>query len=296
MRYLAHLAHETTARVARPRPLWLPETAPMLEEHVVELTSTSATPLPEPARPDFSESQAERFLPSQVRFDEQRTSAFDQEDVAQSAPRSERLSRYEQRDTPAAAFQEQAAFVHPISSAMSDTQQRGIRERHTQPSPQIFPPAVPAAHPVDWANTQANHLETDSPTTHTRDTRAERPSQEHADAPVTLNAVLALIAEQQNEIDRGYQDGSRRERSSLTEAWPVSRDDARPSGGREERASSAPQQSTEPEIRLHIGSIVVQVEPTPASPAVHPRQHAQHGRETGRQNTSNRWSRNFLDR
>ena len=107
--------------------------------------------------------------------------------------------------------------------------------------------------------------------------RREGRDEEEQPAARTLQSVVAEVERRQKELELQYR--------SQQPAMFVG-----PTVGRASAAAAQPEPAGEGDVRLNIGSIVVQVDPAPSAAQLPPRA------VPPAFDTSNRWARSFLDR
>jgi len=297
MRYLSHLARETRAKVTPPRqPSWLrpigllvkesavetvaqldlsPDPSPLLEfpaTKVHPLRAPAALENPQPAtlEPAVHKETVLKPLPSRKFLQPAERTTSSGTEPLPSLP----SKLVEAQRAPANIQRRQLIFSvrHIEESAAQNT---GFLEpEELLPSP---PPRSLVAHPApahiergESASFPAGHLET-------RAVRRVEP------AP-NLGAVRAEIARRQQELELQYQDNQIRPAAvgHATQTSPEVRE--RGQDGRRE------------DVRINIGSIIVQTEPEPASNVAQAASARPPFQLRPARDVSDHWARSFLDR
>ncbi len=298
MRYLAHLAHETRARVMPARrPAWLPAVDFLADENArAAPASTDGSPEPE-ATPARATADPVRPLPVETAG---RALA---PELPAGKPAAAVTTPFPQPihtpvlspsvSAPPAPVAPRQPGDRPEPGRERDFSQPGLREtvsplrvqtRHPgEPFPSGRPPHFAAPiEPAAAAPRRPDGRRVDPASAQFDLGPPQRtdPTPTPADRP-NLNLVLAEIARRQSELERAY---LARPSPSSSEPAPVSR-------SRTERGDAHPDAQSEP-VSLNIGSIVVQMEPPIAAaappPPVRPLPPAA--------DTRRRWARSFLDR
>lgn len=245
MRYLSHLARESTAKMMPSRgPSWLPRVGlpvieeTMLPENAVGLRGT--TTLPNPAS----------HAPAMI---------------------SHRINDFE----PVRAVQAPDVPTHSGLPLEPDTR-AGNSNRSARPSAER-----------DFASSESSPVGRPAPATDLIPLRLENAvihprriarAEEDQQVARTIQSVLAEVARRQEELELRYrsQQTATRVGQAVIEA----------------KAGVRPQEPMgESDVRLNIGSIVVQVDPPPAAAPLPPPRPAPPARDT-----RDRWARSFLDR
>jgi hypothetical protein len=258
MRYLLQLARETTARLKVSRqPSWLRPVGLVIEDEA----SIPMTP-PQAAR-------------TQNEFEHVRTVGPAAVISRPAAREQEPETRRRQRLAPAADELPQ----QPL--------QRAPQAEPPQSEPRRWADAaVPASHAIPNAAEEKSATLEINHGFSTADARAERVTQQQQPAAAhTLRSVLAELSRRQEELERQQIDARRK---PLVEVLGEER--THPERTTSERAAS------KEEVRLNIGSIVVQFDPDPAERVTAPAQPLRVAPQRSEQQSSDRWARSFLDR
>jgi hypothetical protein len=275
MRYLAQLARETNARVLpRRSPSWAPAIPEMAHENIVEwpaFNSPSLNPPPKPAPLDTTPlDQTPRDAAQREPQDPQDLRKLR---IEPGPPASAPLAL----DGPASPMAQRPADPHPSLRAERTAEPMRAQPaelRASSPKRELeLPEARDAVHPNPPADLAPSALAL-------RPRDATEPSR--ADPPMNLSRVLAEIARKQELLEARYRAGELSETAS-----------ARP-GARSTAAAIQPAATrieTE-EVRLSIGSIVVEVEPPPTPPSQAPTSRP----SRSARDQASRWARSFLDR
>jgi hypothetical protein len=258
MRYLSQLARETTARLKVSRqPSWLRPVGMVIQDEA----SIPMTP-PQAAR-------------TQNEFEHVRT-AGPAAAPSRTAPREQEPETRRQRLAPAADELPQQPLQRAPQAEPPQSEPRRSADE-----------AVPASHAIpNAAEEKSATLEIDDGLFPTANARAERVTQQQQPAAAhTLRSVLAELSRRQEELERQQIDARR------TPVVEVLREErTHPERLISERAAS------KEEVRLNIGSIVVQLEPDPAERVTAPAQPVRLAPQRSEQQSSDRWARSFLDR
>ena len=296
MRYVSHLARETRAKVMPPRqPSWLRPMGLLVEESAVEtvahldlnsvpspMPNFPATKVPHGSAPAAHENRQPAAFETAVHNETLLTPLpsrkFLQPAEVISSSRKEPLpppppKSVEAHLAPANDQRRQFNFSvrHLEKSAAENTAFLEPEQRLLSPQPQsqVANPASAHVERTESASSPARHLET----------RAVQ----HLEPAPNLRAVLAEIARRQQELELQYQDN---------QIWPTvvgralhTNPDTREHGD-----------SKKEDVRINIGSIIVQTEPEPV-PSVAPAASARLPfQPQPARDPCDHWARSFLDR
>jgi hypothetical protein len=257
MRYLLQLARETTARLKVSRqPSWLRPVGLVIQDEA----SIPMTP-PQAAR-------------TQNEFEHVRT-AGPAAAPSRTAPHEQEPETRRQRLAPTADELPQQPLQRAPQAGPPQSEPRRWADE-----------AAPASHAIpNAAEEKSATLEIDDGFP-TANARAERVTQQQQPAAAhTLRSVLAELSRRQEELERQQIDARR------TAVVEVLREERT----HQERHMSERAASKE-EVRLNIGSIVVQFDPDPAERVTAPAQPLRLAPQRSEQQSSDRWARSFLDR
>jgi hypothetical protein len=254
MRYLSQLSRESRARMMPLRgPSWLPRVGlPVIGEMASDEDATGLPATATVSKPGSREPAAAIKRMEDLRLD----SAGSQDSAIDSVHAVD--------PSAASARRSISAPVEPVRLRRDAPLKKGAFD--------VLRESTLSAHPA-----RATELIPSGMEDIVVQPRREGRDEEEQPAPRTLQSVVAEIERRQKELDLQY-----RSQQPATFIGP--------SASRASAAAGQPERAGEGDVRLHIGSIVVQVDPAPSAVQLPPRS------VPTAFDTNNRWVRSFLDR